>query len=259
VEKWKMPIQQSVNFGIDAPGLVKFFIGAGVAGFAATALVYWQFSKVPGWWSAIVILLGIASLYLLFMGSLMLFWSKVAKIKGRDKILNSVTWRGDEVVLDVGCGRGLMLVGAAKRLSTGKAIGIDIWQSGDQSANSPDATWQNAKFSGVADRVEIATGDVRSLPYPDCSFDVLVSHWVVHNLSLKADRDRALVEMARVLRPGGRLILADIENREEYESKVKALGFLDYHIAVNPLADWFLRIVSFGSFGPVTQYATKPQ
>jgi cyclopropane fatty-acyl-phospholipid synthase-like methyltransferase len=45
--------------------------------------------------------------------------------------------RGDETVLDVGYGRGLHLIGAAKRLTTGKAPGVDIWQAEDLSGNLP--------------------------------------------------------------------------------------------------------------------------
>jgi arsenite methyltransferase len=249
----------STNYGIDAPSLVKFFFGAGVASFVAAGVIFHLLYLASGWWFGLAIILGIVSIYLLFMGCLMVFWSKVAKINGREKILDGMKWRGDEAVLDVGCGRGLMLVGAAKRLTTGKVTGIDIWQATDQSANSPDATRLNAQIEGVADRIDVATGDMRSLPYPDCSFDVVMSHWVVHNLALKADRGRALDEMARVLRPGGQLILADIENRDDYERKIKTAGFENYRVIVNSLADTFLRAVSFGSFGPVTQYATKPQ
>ena len=56
----------------------------------------------------------------------------VGKFRARDALLNAVRGGGDEQVLDVGCGHGLMLIGAAKRLSSGHATGIDIWQDVDQ-------------------------------------------------------------------------------------------------------------------------------
>jgi len=77
----------------------------------------------------------VVSFYLLGMGSYMLLFSKFQKLKDREKLLDSIQWLGNELVLDVGCGRGLMLVGAAKRLTNGKSIGIDIWQQEDQSDN----------------------------------------------------------------------------------------------------------------------------
>ena len=68
-------------------------------------------------------------------------------------------WRGDEKVLDVGCGRGLFLIGAAERLTTGKATGVDIWQSEDLSNNTGDAVMANAKAEGVAAKVKIETAE----------------------------------------------------------------------------------------------------
>ena len=85
----------------------------------------------------ISVVLGMATAYLLGMGCFMLYFSKVEKLRERDKLLDLVEWSGQERVLDVGCGRGLMLIGAAKRLSSGKAIGIDLWQQQDQANNSP--------------------------------------------------------------------------------------------------------------------------
>ena len=85
--------------------------------------------------------------------------------------------------MDIGCGRGLMLIGAAKRLTTGKAVGIDLWKAEDQSNNKPDETIKNARLEGVADRIEVQTSDMRSLGFGDASFDVVVSHWAVHNVS----------------------------------------------------------------------------
>ena len=69
----------------------------------------------------------------------MVLSSRVVKIKVSERIIDSMPWRGDEKVLDVGCGRGLFLIGAAKSLTTGKATGVDIWQSEDLSNNTGDA------------------------------------------------------------------------------------------------------------------------
>ena len=105
----------------------------------------------------------------------------------RERLLDSIPWRGDERVLDVGCGRGLMLIGAARRLTSGRATGIDLWQSEDQSGNRPETTRSNAAAEGVADRVEILTGDARKLPFEPGTFDFVVSSWALHNLYERAD------------------------------------------------------------------------
>src|SRR3546814_19951441 len=95
----------------------------------------------------------------------MLWGSKIGKVRLRDKVLATLPWRGDERVLDVGCGHGLMLAGAAQRLLTGRVIGIDIWRSEDQARNSPEATLRNMRLEGVSERVEVRTADARDLPF----------------------------------------------------------------------------------------------
>src|SRR5579871_678286 len=67
----------------------------------------------------------------LFCAGVMVFSSRYSKPKLRDRMLDSLPWRGDEQVLDIGCGRGLMLIGAAKRLTSGRAMGVDIWRPQD--------------------------------------------------------------------------------------------------------------------------------
>ena len=114
------------QYGIDAPDLVCFFFIAGTVTLviflmALLSSILGQIPKV-----IISILFGIATTYLLGMDCLMLYYSKVMKLKDRDKLLDLVQWSSSELVLDVGCGRGLMLIGSAKRLTTGKAIGIDL-------------------------------------------------------------------------------------------------------------------------------------
>jgi arsenite methyltransferase len=252
-------LNASADYGIDAPGLVRIFFAGGSAALLFCSLTVWLLLSYPAWQLGFGLMLGVAALYLLCMGCLMLFWSKVIKVKERDAILDQIEWRGDEKVLDVGCGRGLMLVGAAKRLTSGRAVGADIWQAVDQSGNRPEAALENARREGVADRIEVMTGDARALPFPDQSFDIVVSHWVIHNLPSEAERDRALEEMERVLRPGGHLVLADIENRGTYSSKLAALGLLNIRMVFDPVKDMILRAVSFGSFGPATHYAQKPE
>jgi arsenite methyltransferase len=188
----------------------------------------------------------------------MYYESRIAKIADREKILNLVIWRGNEQVLDVGCGRGLMLIGAAKRLTSGRAIGIDLWLERDQSSNIANAPLENAKLEGVIDRVSVETADMRKLPFPDKSFDTVVSSWVLHNLEPKFDRVLALKEMLRVLRPTGSLLLTDIVYRDEYLAELKKMETTDVRLTIfSPLKDQIVRAVSCGSYGPSTILAKK--
>ena len=254
-----MPHPARPDYGIDAPGLMRSFLIAG-CGAVALAIVAHTFRNAQPMLAVIVMaLFSLAAFYFCGMGLFMIRESKIGKVVGREVILDHVAWRGDETVLDVGCGRGLMLIGAAQRLRTGSAVGIDIWQASDQSGNHPDAAQNNATLAGVSDRISVKTADMRAIPFAHASFDVVMSHWVVHNLETMADRTLALAEMVRVLVPGGTLILVDIANRGEYCQTLHDLGLRDLRIVVRPIRDAVLGAVSFGSFRPAAIIATRPK
>ncbi len=155
-----------------------------------------------------------------------MFWSsKIGKQKLRDEILDAISWSGSEKVLDAGCGRGLMLIGAAKRLNkSGRATGIDSWNSNDLSGNSLAAATANAKAEGVSDRIKIDTGDLRKLPFADASFDVVLSSLAIHNLRGAEGRKLAVKELWRVLKPGGTLAIADIARTASYAEMLEERG-----------------------------------
>ena len=142
-------------------------------------------------------------------------------------LLDQLGLRGDERILDLGCGRGAVLLLAAQRLTTGRAVGVDLWRKRDQSGNAADATRRNAVAEGVADRVELHTADMTALPLDDDSFDLVVSSLAIHNISGRAGRDKALAEAVRVLRPGGRLLIADIWATRHYQARLVTLGMSD--------------------------------
>lgn len=133
----------------------------------------------------------------------------------RGRVLNAVDWRGDERVLDVGCGSGMLLNGAAARLSTGQAVGIDIWA---EHAGGGDLKLllKHARAEGVVDRIRFDEVDARRMPYEDASFDVVLSSWALHHISHgREDFDAAVGEMLRVLRPGGTIVVADTAHMVE--------------------------------------------
>ena len=142
-------------------------------------------------------------------------------------LLERLRLRGEERVLDLGCGRGAVLLLAAGHLSTGRAVGVDLWRRGDQSGNAAEATRHNAVAEGVADRVELHTADMTALPFADDSFDVVVSNVAIHNIKGRAGREKAIEEAVRVLRPGGRLLIADLWGTRLYRAHLAKLGMAD--------------------------------
>ncbi len=141
-----------------------------------------------------------------------------------DRILDRLHLRGDESVLDMGCGRGAVLTAVARRLSTGRVTGIDIWSTKDQSGNAVDVgTLRNASLEGVGDRAQIDTGDMRAA-VSGCDLRSGGLGFAIHNIRSSADRKRAVAEGFRVLKPGGRIVIADIRATAVYEEVLRALG-----------------------------------
>lgn len=216
------------DYGIDAPPVVRNLIIGGVLGLLIAAAICLAGGHQQAGLLRSLFRTG------LFAGTAwiatalhMIYGSRVRKLRLRDKLLDELQLRGDELALDVGCGRGLMLIGVAKRLQKGRAIGVDLWQTADQSGNSLATTQRNAEIEGVIDRVQLHTADARKLPFPDGTFNLIVSTWALHNIPSSEGRAQAVREIARVLSPGGRLLLADIQYTRDYVKGLREAGIRD--------------------------------
>lgn len=123
--------------------------------------------------------------------------------KFRRRTLDLAGLQAGETVLDVGCGTGTLLIEAAKRVgASGAAYGIE------PSSEMVAQARRKAKAQGVA--VDVREGSADRLPFPDASFDVAFCTLVLHHLP-DAMQTVAIGEMRRVLRPGGRIVIADLE------------------------------------------------
>ena len=157
------------SYGIDAPYAPAFILAW------PSSTRHWRSSRAE-WWSylAVLVIASFAAYYLHFtLRGKFLVWAE---------LLDQLELRGDERILDLGCGRGAVLLMAAQHLTTGRAVGVDLWRRVDQSGNSEEATRRNAAAEGVADRVELHTADMTALPFADGSFDVVVSSLAIHNI-----------------------------------------------------------------------------
>jgi SAM-dependent methyltransferase len=192
-----MPAHARPRYGVDAPPVPAVLGIAGVACCLAAA------RRRPG-----RIALAAAGAVLLANAGVYLHTTLRGKLHIWERELDRIGLTGDEHLLDLGCGRGAVLIAGARRLPGGHAVGVDRWTK-DQSGNRPEVTLANAAAAGVADRVEVRTADMTALPFPDGSFDVITSALAIHNIRSPEDRYRALDEAMRVLRPGGQLLIAD--------------------------------------------------
>jgi SAM-dependent methyltransferase len=117
--------------------------------------------------------------------------------------------KGNEYVLDVGSGTGRTAVQIAKRLTTGKLVGIDIWDTMELGGNSPERAYTNAEIEGVKTKVEFKSGNVLEIPFDNNVFDIVTCSSVLNNLPGEKNRIKALKEIFRVLKPGGKCMLLE--------------------------------------------------
>src|ERR1700709_604955 len=158
------------RYGIDAPIVpILFGLGALAAGTVVfLAPVTGATGSVTGPTAAFVILaLCLAS----FLHSTLR-----GKFEVWEDLLDAEPLAAHARALDLGCGRGAVLLAVARRLGPGgHADGIDAWSTFDQSGNALEATMANAELESVADLVALYTGDLRELPFADASYDLVVS------------------------------------------------------------------------------------
>ncbi|MBS7643604.1 MAG: methyltransferase domain-containing protein [Halobacteria archaeon] len=125
----------------------------------------------------------------------------------RDIIINRAGINEGAVVLDIGIGTGFLTLGAARAVGkSGKVIGVDLSEAMLNKAK------ENLNKNGLADRVEFRIGDAENVPLEDNSVDIVIGNMVLHHCP---DPQRAVMEMARVLKNGGKLVISDLEEHKE--------------------------------------------
>ena len=209
---------EGATFGVDAP---KVPVALGVAALLLT-IVGCVLMIIHGFVAGLVALIFAFFLWLCALSYL--YTTLHGKFVCWADLLDEAGLKGDEYAVDLGCGRGAVLISLAKRLTTGRVSGIDLWCRQDQSGNHIEATKHNARVCGVEDRVELNTGTITTLPYHDGQFDLVVSSLAIHNLKAREERRQAITEAVRVLEPGGKIIIADISHTEEYADWLSEAG-----------------------------------
>ncbi len=212
------------DYDIDAPQVTAYLLGGGFL-LAVLALALRRHSLQ-------VSTSGLLGLFFLLFGLLLVsvaLWMLWTCWRGKwiacGRLLDALRLRGKERLLDLGCGRGMLLLLAAQRLPRGKATGLDDWSQTYLFGNSRSKTLSNLQAAGLEKRAEVVTGDMRHMPFPKGRFDVVTAHLALHRVKEREGRLQVLREAARVLRKGGRLALQDFQyNRQTLEDLEKS-GF----------------------------------
>ncbi len=213
---------EKINYGIDAPTVIRnFFVISVLLLLAAFFLPSIEIFNTKFNLDSIALTFAIM---FIIPAAAMLHYSKVGKFKLRERLLSLYNWKGNENVLDVGTGLGLLMIGAAKRLTTGKAIGIDIWKDKDLSNNTLNQAKQNAKLENVSDKIEILNQDIIKTSFINASFDVIVSNLCLHNIHSSIQREAACKEIFRILKKDAVAIISDIRYTNEYKKVFNNFG-----------------------------------
>jgi ubiquinone/menaquinone biosynthesis C-methylase UbiE len=162
----------------------------------------------------------------------------------RQQTITLARLRPGEEVLDVGCGTGTLALDAARRVGpSGKVAGID--PSAVQIARA------QAKAAKFGPSVEFQTGVIEELPFPDASFDVVLSTLMMHHLPAPLKR-QGLAEIARVLKPGGRLVIGDFTRKQDRSGRARR-----FHAGGSNLHE-LVALISDAGFSQVGTDEQKP-
>jgi SAM-dependent methyltransferase len=217
-----------IGYGIDDPRTLIELGAAGILSVVVGLLITTYTSSTNPRAAETALLVGPAVGFLILVVAVLLFWSsRLGKVREMTKIVGNIPWGGEEVVLDLGCGRGLATVLAAKKLHAGYAVGVDVWSKARISGNDPHSVLTNADHEKVGSKISAVKGLSAQLPLADRSVDVILSASMVHHLAPRRQREGLFVEMSRVLKDGGRIGILDAGNGNQYVAILNKIGMRD--------------------------------
>ena len=188
------------------------------------------------------IMLGFATLILIFFASWMRFLYRAFDYNGKRKLAKIIIERTADYVkipdggvgLDIGCGSGALTIACAKKNPKATMVGCDIWSGSYKSEFSKKVCENNAKLEGL-ENVRFEEGNAVNLPFEDESFDAVTSNYVYHNIAGQ-NKQKLLLETFRVLKKGGVFVIHDLMSKSRYGDmnkfmeKLKKDGYEDVQL-----------------------------
>ena len=222
------PKEEGAGWGIDEHRTIIELFAAGILAVVAGLVTSDYTSETQPALAKLGLIVGPAVGGLVLVVAAALFWSsRLGKVREMERLLARIPFGGEEVVLDLGCGRGLGMVKVASKLNSGVAVGVDTWQKSQLWGNNPKSIWANARMAHVAAKVAPVKAASLHLPLVSKSVDVIISGVSIHRIVKRKERPALFAEMTRVLKEGGRVGILDAGNGNVYSAMLKANGLTD--------------------------------
>lgn len=160
------------------------------------------------------------------IGALLLLWDNaIVKTREAARLVREFPWGGDEIVAEVGCGKGWVMSSVAQRMTRGVVIGVDSLGTANGTARDLKAMIENPVKGETI--VGAANADRRTLPLRGEAFDMVISGFVAKRFRQLADRIFELEEAVRVLKPGGRIFALVRGNPAETSVLLEGKGLVE--------------------------------
>ncbi len=219
------------GYGVDNPiTIMAFLVGGvlfvvvGVALFLYLAPSYLSVARVA------LILGPFFGVLMLVVAESMYVGSTAGKPREAKRLVEDIPWGGDEVILDVGCGRGHVSIPATKRLTSGRITGLDSWNKRHISGNSVQSLMANARVNSVEDKLFPVKGVPTRLPFAEGVFDTIISCLGLGNLEGGAERREAVKQLAISLKLGGRISILVSGHSEQFRDALSDAGIAEVRI-----------------------------
>lgn len=217
------------SYGVDAPYVPALSFVGGVA-MVVYGFVQVGFSRWITFAIALLLFLQVISyMYTTTKGKFVLW----------ERLFAALDLPATARILDVGCGRGMVVITGLRALPQASGVGVDLWRSRDQSGNDPETTTANAAANGVAKRLELRTEDMSAMKVTPGSFDVVTANVAIQNLKDRDLRRKTIDQMYAAAKPGGKIMIVDIQYVRQYAEDLSAAGAVDVTIKNLGPKGWF--------------------
>jgi arsenite methyltransferase len=221
------------GYGIDEPLIILGLVAAGsLCGLGGALLDSYLAGQSVAEARTALVLGALLGVFFMALGVSLLWYSFTGRFSDAKKLVRNVPLGGNELILDVGCARGVLSVAfSARQTGPGVVVGLDTWGRWHTTSNSPRSLMVNARVHAVGKRIIPVMGHPCNIPFDDKTFDVVSSSMGLSRLGGAKEFDEAVSQMVRVTKEGGRLAILSSGYSWTLPRLLSKLGLVDVKIS----------------------------